>query len=145
MRSLVLISILSILGCSTNQKIVEQNGKQKIIFSLGNFSGIDYIMITTKSGGERKLLIKIDCNHYITDLGKILYMTKTTYGTSEKEYHVSFYVKDTIVLSKMSFAPRRIERANFPKLSDEEYNLIKSAFLNYPSLAKKYNLNGNVL
>ena len=132
---------MSILGCKSSAKIVESIQDEKYIYSSGNLSGIDYIMIMKKKQNKRQFWLIINCNHYVKGVGRGFYMSKEKYSLSGKYLLTVPFIKDTSILSRMNYSSNN----NFAKLSDEEYQIIKTSFIKYPELTIKYALNADSL
>jgi len=113
----------------------------KIKIQSGNFSGIEYIMITEKDNGKTKNVFKIDCNHYIKNMGKVLFLKKDNYrvGKYQSTFHL---IKDTTMFNNMGYTLNQNRDTDvFTQITPEELEMIHKAFLKYPKLQKKYNLN----
>jgi hypothetical protein len=133
-------SILLIVGCC----VIGSTGfaqKTKLNFKSGNFSGIDYIMITQKQGGKKSWQMVIDCNHYIKDIGKTLFIRKYVWtGKATSTWHL---MRDSAMLA--GIGQRNYVMAGVLPLSDEDLATIRMAFEKYPVLVKQYNLNADQL
>ena len=141
MKLYLLVIWITIFGCSTSKKFVERNQQGKFIYYSGNLSGLDYIIVDKKVRGGKEYTLTIDCNHYITGVGKIVFLKKTLYSQSGSDYTTFYFIKDTSMVFKLNL--NQDVGNNFVKLSEEEYKLIKTSFQKYPVLATKYSLNAD--
>jgi hypothetical protein len=139
MKYLLMIIGMTIFSCSSSKKIIERGKDGKYLYSSGNLSGIDYIMVTKKTKSTKIYQIVIDCNHYINEIGKTILLKKTIF--SGKEYSTFHFIKDTSMLSVLNYNYAN----NSVKLSIEEYEVIKTSFIKYPTLTVKYSLNADSL
>lgn len=137
-----LFVVLLIAGCSSSSKLNIEGG-EKFYSKSGNFSGIDYIMITKKKHNNKDYVIIIDCNHYITGLGKTFYMRKEMFTSSGKYLSTQPFIRDTSMLYNLQY--QMLNPNQFTSLSNEEYEAIKAAYLKYTELTRKYNLDINNL
>ena len=130
-------------GCSSSKKTTESTQEGKYVYYSGNISGLDYIMVHKIINGKKQYTLTVDCNHYITGIGKTIFFKKTLYYPNTKDYSTLFLIKDASMLSGLSL----VKNANnsFEKLSDEEYEIIKKSFTKYPVLTAKYSLNADSL
>ena len=135
--------LILVAGCISANLSCSQS-RTGFSFKSGFFSGVEYILITKKSNSKKNYEIAIDCNHYISrKIGKSLFLKKYIYSQSGKYLSTWHLMKDSIMFTEMNnhvFPPNE-----FIPLSEEEYDAIKKAFLKYPVLTKKYNLDADKL
>ena len=131
MRFLLLI-IFIISGCNSSKRTVVRNQNGKFLYYSGNISGIDYILVHKKVNGKKQYTLTIDCNHYITGIGYTYFLKKTLYSQSENNFSTYYLIKDTSMLPKLNLT-KNINN-NYLKLSDEEYEVVKTSFSKYPAL-----------
>lgn len=143
MRFSIFIVVTVFLACTNSNKIVEKNGKEKVTFNSGNFSGIDYIMITKSIENRKAVVITLDCNHYLNEMGKTLFVRKEIYDDKGKFLNTSHLIRDTVMFLKMNYKLKQDEIV-YSSFTNEEYNLIRNAYIKYPTLVRKYNLDADV-
>ena len=142
MNHYLLIILITSLGCSNSERIIQHNNDAKFIFHSGNISGLDYILIHKEVNRKRQYTLTIDCNHYITGIGNTIFLKKTVYSSTTKDYSTCFFIKNKSMLSSLSLSENSSNI--YEKLSEEEYEVIKNSFLKYPVLTTKYALNADV-
>jgi len=142
MKSVIIIGLLfSILGCYSSKKYVEHTKEAKYIYSSGDFSGIDYIIIIKKSGSKKIWWITIDCNHYIKGMGKTLFISKTLYDSNGKYTFTMEYIKDSIMYFGTNYLENKMpSKSSFIPLSNEEVQKINTSFKKFPAMTQKYSL-----
>ena len=128
------VAIIKLEGCS----------QTKTIYTSGNLSGIDYIMIKKRTDSKNDYVITIKCNQYFTGNGYGMLLIKEKYN-SEGKYSSTFHlIRDSVMLNNMHYS-QKTSNAPFQKLSLEEYETIKTALSKYPALVNKYSLNPDSL
>lgn len=73
MNYLIIIISVIFLGCGSSKQSIENTKEGKYVYSSGNLSGTDYIMIMKKKGSKRQFWIIMNCNHYIRGIVKVFY------------------------------------------------------------------------
>ena len=66
------------------------------------------------------------------------------YNYNGKYIGIRKFMKDSLMFSKINEMPN-LQNVNFTKLSEEEYKVIKSAFIKFPLITKQHNLNVDTL
>jgi len=147
MKYLITIISSMLLGCSNSNKIVEHQGKAKLIYHSGNFSGMDYITIGKKLGTKMQYRISIQgTTLYPSGKANGSSLSMSVYDINGKYSGTKLFIKDSTKLSARNKVTVYQASVNdIVKLSDEEYEIIKTSFMKYTVLAAKYSLNADSL
>jgi hypothetical protein len=135
------LALLGMLfGFILNGCISSKTSPGRFEFKSGNFQNISYIKVTKKKGLKKTYLISINLNEYKNGKGDNSFINKETYHG--KKFFVFHFIRDTAMLLKKNIS-LNLQRngSDITKLSEEEYQAIKTALIKYPVLAIKYSLN----